>query len=53
MHKRDKDKKELIERAEDFEQLAMKRLEKVRCIDTSSSPPIMSPHLLPLSLALH
>ena len=39
VHKRDKDKKELIERAEDFEQLAMKRLEKVRCIDTSSSPP--------------
>ena len=29
VHKRDKDKKELIERAEDFEQLAMKRLEKV------------------------
>jgi hypothetical protein len=25
VHKRDKDKKELIERAEDFEQMAMKR----------------------------
>ena len=30
MYKVDKDKKELIERAEDFEQMAMKRLEKVR-----------------------
>ena len=29
MYKIDKDKKELIERAEDFEQMAMKRLEKV------------------------
>jgi hypothetical protein len=37
VHKRDKDKKELIERAEDFEQLSMKRLEKVRRIDISFS----------------
>ena len=29
VYKRDKDKKELIERSEDFEQMAMKRLEKV------------------------
>lgn len=28
-YKRDKDKNELIERADDYEQMAMKRLEKV------------------------
>jgi hypothetical protein len=33
VHKRDKDKKELIERAEDFEQMAMKRLEKIHSLE--------------------
>jgi hypothetical protein len=48
VHKRDKDKKELIERAEDFEQLSMKRLEKVSRNNmslshrnvTASAPPL-------------
>ena len=39
MYKIDKDKKELIERAEDFEQMAMKRLEKVGGLKSGEERP--------------